>query len=192
MEKIHVKLKFDELTAMAFECNNSEPGFNCKKFQDSSEDSQSVPSKTNLDNLFGPLYEEYYATSPTKVSDNFAAHTLDNNDTSSSSSIVVEEDEAPQIVSSSTEQVTSESNTPDPPNMHEFHQKHRSTDKWTKNHPIEQVIGLPSKPVMTRNRLQTDAEVCMYALTMSTIERKNIKEAMIDASWIESMQDELN
>ncbi|GJU62332.1 retrovirus-related pol polyprotein from transposon TNT 1-94 [Tanacetum coccineum] len=112
MEKIHVKLKFDELTAMAFECNNSEPGFNCKKFQDSSEDSQSVPSKTNLDNLFGPLYEEYYATSPTKVSDNFVAHTLDNNDTSSSSSIVVEEDEAPQIVSSSTEQVTSESNTP--------------------------------------------------------------------------------
>ncbi|GKE92021.1 retrovirus-related pol polyprotein from transposon TNT 1-94, partial [Tanacetum coccineum] len=37
---------------------------------------------------------------------------------------------------------------------------------WTKNHPIEQVIGDPSKPVMTRNRLQTDAEVCMYALTI--------------------------
>ncbi|GJU57935.1 retrovirus-related pol polyprotein from transposon TNT 1-94 [Tanacetum coccineum] len=45
---------------------------------------------------------------------------------------------------------------------------------------------------MTTNRLQTDAEVCMYALTVSTTEPKNIKEAMLDVSWIESMQDELN
>ncbi|GKA03634.1 retrovirus-related pol polyprotein from transposon TNT 1-94 [Tanacetum coccineum] len=45
---------------------------------------------------------------------------------------------------------------------------------------------------MTRQRLHTDFEVCMYALTVSTIEPKNIKEAMADHSWIESMQDELN
>ncbi|GKD08378.1 retrovirus-related pol polyprotein from transposon TNT 1-94, partial [Tanacetum coccineum] len=146
---------------------------------DSSEDSQSIPSKTDLDNLFSPLYEEYYATSSQEVSDNSAANTLDNEHTSSSSSIVVEEDEAPQIVSSLAEQ--------DPSDMLEFHQKHRSSDRWTKNHPIEQVIGDPSKPVMTRNRLQTDADVCMYALIVSTIEPKNIKEAMLDASWIESM-----
>ncbi|GKA07722.1 retrovirus-related pol polyprotein from transposon TNT 1-94 [Tanacetum coccineum] len=80
----------------------------------------------------------------------------------------------------------------DPSNMHEFHQTYRSTDKWTKNYPIEQVIGDPSKPVMTRRQLHTDAEVCMYELTVSTTELKNIKEAMLDASWIESMQDELN
>ncbi|GJR92898.1 retrotransposon protein, putative, unclassified [Tanacetum coccineum] len=80
--------------------------------QDSSEDSQSVPSKTDLDNLFGPLYEEYYATSTLKVSDNSVVNTLDNEDTSLSSSIVVEEDEAPQIVSSSQESVHIESNNP--------------------------------------------------------------------------------
>ncbi|GKD69751.1 retrovirus-related pol polyprotein from transposon TNT 1-94 [Tanacetum coccineum] len=45
---------------------------------------------------------------------------------------------------------------------------------------------------MTRQRLHTDSEVCMYALTVSTIEPKNIKEAMAYHSWIESMQDELN
>ncbi|GKD86119.1 retrovirus-related pol polyprotein from transposon TNT 1-94 [Tanacetum coccineum] len=45
---------------------------------------------------------------------------------------------------------------------------------------------------MTCQRLHTDSEVCMYALTVSTIELKNIKEAMADHSWIESMQDELN
>ncbi|GKB07629.1 hypothetical protein Tco_0835913 [Tanacetum coccineum] len=45
---------------------------------------------------------------------------------------------------------------------------------------------------MTRKRLHTDSEVCMYALTVSIIELKNIKKAMTDHSWIEFMQDELN
>ncbi|GJW74636.1 ribonuclease H-like domain-containing protein [Tanacetum coccineum] len=97
---------------MASECNNLEPGMNCTNFQDSSKDSQSIPSKSNIDNLFGPLYEEYYATSSQEVSDNSTANTLDNEHTSSSSSIIVEEDEAPQIVSSSAEQVATEPNSP--------------------------------------------------------------------------------
>ncbi|GJX83967.1 hypothetical protein Tco_0333448 [Tanacetum coccineum] len=90
------------------------------------------------------------------------------------------------------EEAGSSSTYQDPSNMHEFHQKDRSSDRWTKNHPIEQVIGDLSKVVMTRNRLQTDAEVCMYALKVSAVKPKNIKEAMFDSSWIESMQDELN
>nr|GEV21617.1 retrovirus-related Pol polyprotein from transposon TNT 1-94 [Tanacetum cinerariifolium] len=76
--------------------------------------------------------------------------------------------------------------------MHEFHQKHHFTDLWTKNHPIEQVIGDPSKPVMTGRILDTDAELCMYALIVITMEPKNINQAMLDHSWMESMQDELN
>ncbi|GJY33879.1 retrovirus-related pol polyprotein from transposon TNT 1-94 [Tanacetum coccineum] len=88
METTHVK--FDEFTAMASECNNLKPGMNCKNFNASSEDSQSVPSASDLDNLFGPMYEEYYPMSSHEVSDNFAANTLDNDHTSSSSSIVVD------------------------------------------------------------------------------------------------------
>ncbi|GJZ98927.1 retrovirus-related pol polyprotein from transposon TNT 1-94 [Tanacetum coccineum] len=110
IETIHVM--FDELTPMDFECNNSELRINCMNFQDSLEDSQSVPSKKDLDNLFGPLYKEYYATSSPKVLDNSSANTLDNENTSSSSSIIVEEDEAPQIVSSLAEQVATEPNSP--------------------------------------------------------------------------------
>ncbi|GJR04108.1 retrovirus-related pol polyprotein from transposon TNT 1-94 [Tanacetum coccineum] len=53
MKMIHVN--FDELAAKASECNNLEPEFNYMNFQDSSEDSQSLPIKTDLDNLFGPL-----------------------------------------------------------------------------------------------------------------------------------------
>ncbi|GKF07396.1 gag-pol polyprotein [Tanacetum coccineum] len=32
-------------------------------------------------------------------------------------------------------------------NMHEFHQVQPSTHIWTKAHPLEQVIGDPSKPI---------------------------------------------
>ncbi|GJY48030.1 integrase, catalytic region, zinc finger, CCHC-type containing protein [Tanacetum coccineum] len=111
METIHVK--FDELTTMASKCNNLEPGLNCANFNDLSEDSQSVPSTSDLDNLFGPMYEEYYVTSSQEVSDNSATNTLDNDHTSASSSIVVEQDDAPQIVSSSEEQIDTESNSPE-------------------------------------------------------------------------------
>ncbi|GJR84164.1 retrovirus-related pol polyprotein from transposon TNT 1-94, partial [Tanacetum coccineum] len=43
-------------------------------------------------------------------------------------------------------------------NMYQFHQQHYSIDRLTKNHPLEQVISDPSKPIMTRKRLQTDAK----------------------------------
>nr|GEW63862.1 retrovirus-related Pol polyprotein from transposon TNT 1-94 [Tanacetum cinerariifolium] len=90
------------------------------------------------------------------------------------------------------EEAESSSNYQEPSNIHEFHQQQRYTSKWTKNHPIKQVIGDPYKPVQTRNRLRTDAELYMYALTVNLNEPKNIKEAMLDHSWIESMQDEIN
>ncbi|GJV37643.1 retrovirus-related pol polyprotein from transposon TNT 1-94 [Tanacetum coccineum] len=62
---------------------------------------------------------------------------------------------------------------------------------WTKDHPLEQVIGEPSRLVLTRNQLRSNGDMCMYALTVSTVEPKNVKEAMTDPAWIESMQEEL-
>ncbi|GJS47015.1 hypothetical protein Tco_0597136 [Tanacetum coccineum] len=109
METIHVN--FDELTSIDPECNNSGPSFNCSNFQDSSKDLNSIPSKKDLHNFFGPLYEEYYATRSLEVLDNSAVNILGNEDTSSSS-IIVEEHEAPQIVSSSEESVANEPTTP--------------------------------------------------------------------------------
>nr|GFB29778.1 hypothetical protein [Tanacetum cinerariifolium] len=64
--------------------------------------------------------------------------------------------------------------------------------RWTKDHPLEQVRRNLSRPVQTRRQLPTDPEMCMYALTVSTAEPKNIKEAMADSAWIEAMQDELH
>nr|GFB84122.1 retrovirus-related Pol polyprotein from transposon TNT 1-94 [Tanacetum cinerariifolium] len=60
------------------------------------------------------------------------------------------------------------------------------------SHNIEQVHGNPSRPVQTRRQLATNTEMCMYALTVSTAELKNIKESMANSAWIEAMQEELH
>nr|GFC12762.1 Gag-Pol polyprotein [Tanacetum cinerariifolium] len=44
----------------------------------------------------------------------------------------------------------------------------------------------------TRHQLESDAEMFMFELTVSRTEPKNIKEAMADSTWIESMHEELH
>nr|GEW16011.1 retrovirus-related Pol polyprotein from transposon TNT 1-94 [Tanacetum cinerariifolium] len=56
---------------------------------------------------------------------------------------------------------------------------------------LQPTEGEPSQPVLTRNQLRSDGNMCMYALTISSMEPKNVKEAMTDLAWIESMQEEL-
>nr|GFD33598.1 Gag-Pol polyprotein [Tanacetum cinerariifolium] len=77
-------------------------------------------------------------------------------------------------------------------NMHTFYQRFPLEHRWTKDHPLEQVIGNPSQSVKTRRQLESDAEMCMFALTVSRTKPKNIKEAMVDSAWIESMQEKLH
>ncbi|GJX23950.1 gag-pol polyprotein [Tanacetum coccineum] len=60
------------------------------------------------------------------------------------------------------------------------------------DHPLEQVIGNPSQSIRTRRQLETDGEMCMFALIVSRTEPKNIKEAMADSAWIEAMQEEIH
>nr|GEZ66844.1 ribonuclease H-like domain-containing protein [Tanacetum cinerariifolium] len=80
----------------------------------------------------------------------------------------------------------------DSSNMHTFYQQYPSEHRWTNDHPLEQVIGNPSQSVKTRRQLELDAKMCMFVLTVSRTEPKNIKEAMADSAWIESMQEELH
>nr|GEZ29870.1 retrovirus-related Pol polyprotein from transposon TNT 1-94 [Tanacetum cinerariifolium] len=53
----------------------------------------------------------------------------------------------------------------DSSNMHTLNQRYPSEHRWTKDHPLEQVIGNPSQSVQTRRQLESDAEMCMFALT---------------------------
>nr|GEW39419.1 hypothetical protein [Tanacetum cinerariifolium] len=92
----------------------------------------------------------------------------------------------------STESVVSSTQYVDPSNMHTFYQPYPYDYQWIKDHPLEQVIREPSRPVLTRSQLKTDSDICIYALTVSIMELKSVKEALIDPAWIESMQEKLH
>ncbi|GJU64813.1 retrovirus-related pol polyprotein from transposon TNT 1-94 [Tanacetum coccineum] len=62
----------------------------------------------------------------------------------------------------------------------------------TKDHPIDNVIGNPSRPVPTKHQLQTEALFCYFDAFLSSVEPKSYKEALTESCWIEAMQEELN
>ncbi|GJU31578.1 retrovirus-related pol polyprotein from transposon TNT 1-94 [Tanacetum coccineum] len=107
--------------------------------------------------------------------------------------VMVDEDEFINIFDTPVHEVRESSSLHvDPSNMDTFYQRHPSEYHWTKDHPLEHVLGNPSQPVKTRGQLDTDGEMCVFALTVSRTEPKNVKEAMVDHAWIEAMQEELH
>ncbi|GJT46529.1 retrovirus-related pol polyprotein from transposon TNT 1-94 [Tanacetum coccineum] len=72
-----------------------------------STESMNTLSKEDLDNLFGPMYEEYFENRSSDVSINFAAQQVHNHEDSSLTySIIVKENEAPPIVTTSKEKTS--------------------------------------------------------------------------------------
>nr|GFB03466.1 hypothetical protein [Tanacetum cinerariifolium] len=190
-----MNVSFDELSAMAFEQRNSKPGLNSMTSGHISSGldltyalstiTMQQPSEGELDLLFEAMYDDYIggqplATARTDVDE------LNPNDMVDGNTFV-----NPFANSSTSTAASSSSQNVDPSNMHTFYQPYPYEFQWTKDHPLEQVIGEPSRPVLTRNQLRSNGDMCMYALSVSTMEPKNVKESMTDPTWIDSMQEEL-
>nr|GEX08732.1 hypothetical protein [Tanacetum cinerariifolium] len=137
-----------------------------------------VSSQQELDLLFGPLYDEFFNAgsnpstniqSTSAPSTHTNVHAEENNNDQAEEGEQLQDNEFTNPLCAPTQEVAESS-----------------------SHNIEQVRGNPSRPVQTRRQLATYLEMCMYALTVSTAEPKNIKEAMADFAWIEGMQEELH
>ncbi|KAJ9545253.1 LOW QUALITY PROTEIN: hypothetical protein OSB04_024960 [Centaurea solstitialis] len=63
------------------------------------------------------------------------------------------------------------------------------TTKWTRAHPLHQVIGSTSAPVKTRSATQNE---CLFAAFLSRHEPSNMTEALDISDWVTTMQEELN
>ncbi|GJX14488.1 hypothetical protein Tco_0206246 [Tanacetum coccineum] len=63
-------------------------------------------------------------------------------------------------------------------------------NRWTKDHPLDNVIGNPSRPVSTRCQLQTDAMWCFFDAFLTSVD-KNFKDILLESSWIDAMQEEI-
>ncbi|GJZ84421.1 retrovirus-related pol polyprotein from transposon TNT 1-94 [Tanacetum coccineum] len=170
---------FDELTAMASEQFSSRPGPKLLTPRTTSSGLvQNIPSSTlyvpptknDWEILFQPMFDEYLNPPPCvdlQVHAVIAQESAVLTGTPSSTTIY---QDAPSIINQ-------------PP-------KH--INKWTKDHPIDNVIGNPSRPVSTQHQLQDEALFCYFDAFLSSVEPKSYKEALTESCWIESMQEELN
>ncbi|GJT54652.1 putative ribonuclease H-like domain-containing protein [Tanacetum coccineum] len=76
--------------------------------------------------------------------------------------------------------------------VHPDHQISKHNSKWTKDHPLENIIGELARPVSTRLQLHEQALFCYYDAFLTAVEPKTYKDALTQACWIEAMQEELN
>ena len=62
-----------------------------------------------------------------------------------------------------------------------------------RNHPEEGIIGELEEGIRTRNTSKVDyRDLAGYVCFNSTIEPKNVKEALQDEFWVAAMQEELS
>ncbi|GJW81086.1 retrovirus-related pol polyprotein from transposon TNT 1-94 [Tanacetum coccineum] len=191
IETIHVD--FDELTDMDSEQRSLEPALH--EMTPATISSGLVPnpipstpfvppSKNDWDFLFNLAPEPVVSTgSPSsKIVDQDApslnvAHM--NNDPFFGVPILKNESEA-----SSSDVIPNVVHTAAPNSEH--------VNKWTKDHPLENIIGELERPVSTRLQLHEQALFCYYDAFLSSVEPKTYKDALTQACWIEAMQEELN
>ncbi|GKC61152.1 retrovirus-related pol polyprotein from transposon TNT 1-94, partial [Tanacetum coccineum] len=76
--------------------------------------------------------------------------------------------------------------------MHPDHQIFEHNSKWTKDHPLENIIGELDRPVSTRLQLHEQVLFCYYDAFLTVVEPKIYKYALTQSFWIEAMQEEIN
>ncbi|GKA58004.1 retrovirus-related pol polyprotein from transposon TNT 1-94 [Tanacetum coccineum] len=77
-------------------------------------------------------------------------------------------------------------------NVRQIHTPLEHIGRWTKDHPIANVIGDPSRSVSTRKQLHTDDMWCYFDAFLTSVEPKNFKQSMTEPSWIDAMQEEIH
>ncbi|GJS67404.1 retrovirus-related pol polyprotein from transposon TNT 1-94 [Tanacetum coccineum] len=217
VETIHVD--FDELTAMASEHSSSGPALH--EITPATISSGLVPnphpstpfvppSRTDWDTLFQPLFDEFLNPSPS------VDHPADKDAPSPGNSQTTPKTEPPVIPNDVEEdnhdiEVAHMRNDPyfgvpirkirsDQPSLsdsihtivHPDHQISEHNSKWTKYHPLENIIGKLARPVSTRLQLHEQALFCYHDAFLTAVEPKTYKDALTQACWIEAMQEELN
>nr|GEW54029.1 retrovirus-related Pol polyprotein from transposon TNT 1-94 [Tanacetum cinerariifolium] len=122
-----------------------------------------VPSQQEWDLLFGPLYDEFF---------NAGSNSQDKQPTTNVQSI-----SAP----STPTYVYVEEN-----NNNQAEEEHLLDDEFTNP------LCAPVQETAKSSSHNIDPEMCMFVLTVSTAEPKNIKEAVADLASIEAFQEELH
>ncbi|GJW83856.1 retrovirus-related pol polyprotein from transposon TNT 1-94 [Tanacetum coccineum] len=160
------------------------------------------PNRDDWDHVFQPMFNEYFnppsivvtpvqdAAAPRAMvlAESLVSTSIDQDAPSSKSpkTLIFHED---QLNESPHEESTPQRSSS---SVRQNHTPFKHLGKWTKDHPIANVIGDPSRSVSTRKQLQTDAMWCYFDAFLTFVEPKNFKQAMTEPSWIDAMQEEIH
>nr|GEX79160.1 retrotransposable element Tf2 [Tanacetum cinerariifolium] len=191
-----------ECPTMALEHDSLSPGLQCQ--ENVPHANKTVTTSNELDLLFSPMFDELLNGSSKVVSKSFAVTTADapNHRQQQQTTPLINQQTPKQSCHIPTQAPTVTSN--ENINQAETNLENAQVvddefinifctsvqDKGETS--SQQVIRNPSQSVRTRRQLESDGKMCMFSLTVSHTEPKNIKEAMVDFAWIESMQEELH
>ncbi|GJU83871.1 retrovirus-related pol polyprotein from transposon TNT 1-94 [Tanacetum coccineum] len=179
------------------------------------------PPRDDWDRLFQPMFDEYFtppslASSPVQeaaapraviLADSLVSTSIDQDAPSLSTPSTQEQEQSPIIsqgfkespktlifcddpfYESLHEESTSQGSSS---NVRQTHTPFEHLGRWTKDHPIANVFGNPSRTVSTRKQLQTDFMWCYFDAFLTSVEPKNFKQEMTEPSWIDAMQEEIH
>ncbi|GJZ75613.1 retrovirus-related pol polyprotein from transposon TNT 1-94 [Tanacetum coccineum] len=179
------------------------------------------PNRDDWDRLFQPMFDEYFNPPTIEVSSvqeaaapraevlaDSPVSTCIDRDAPSTSIPSLQEHEHSPIISQGFEESPKTPTFHDDPlnespqedstsqgsssNVRQIHTLLEHLGRWTKDHPIENVIGDPSRFVSTRKEIETDAMWCYFDVFLTSVEPKNFKQAMTEPSWIDTMQEEIH
>ncbi|GJX32854.1 retrovirus-related pol polyprotein from transposon TNT 1-94 [Tanacetum coccineum] len=164
------------------------------------------PNRDDWDRLFQPMFDEYFnpptiTVSPVQEAAAPRAEVLAdspvsisiNQDAPSTSIPSSQEQEHSPIISQGFEESPKTPTFHDDPlnespqdstsqgsssNVIQIHTPFEHLGRWTKDHPIANVIGDPSRSVSTRKQLETNAMWCYFDAFLTLVEPKNFKQAM--------------
>ncbi|GJU83320.1 integrase, catalytic region, zinc finger, CCHC-type containing protein [Tanacetum coccineum] len=179
------------------------------------------PIRDDWDRLFQPMFDEYFNPSPIAVSpvqeaaapraevlaDSPVSTSIDQDAPSTSIPSSQEQEHSP-IISQGFEESPKTPTFHDDPlnespnedstsqgsssNIRQIHTPFEHLGRWTKDHPIENVIRDPSSSVSTRKQLKTDVMWCYFDAFLTSVESKIFKQAMTEPSWIDAIQEEIH
>nr|GFB09196.1 retrovirus-related Pol polyprotein from transposon TNT 1-94 [Tanacetum cinerariifolium] len=198
-------LDFDELTAMAFEHNSSGPTLHemtlatisSRLVPNTTPSTPFVPpSRFDWDILFQSLFDELLTPPPSVdhpapkvialISEVVAPEPAAS--TGSPFSTTIDQDapspKVPYDQSLSTDIIHTI--------VHPDHQIFKHNSKWTKDHPLENIIGQLVRPVSTKLQLHEQALFYYHDAFLTSVEPKTYKDSLTKSCWIKAMQEELN
>nr|GEX62498.1 hypothetical protein [Tanacetum cinerariifolium] len=186
MESIHVN--FDELSHMASDHMSSDPAPEYKTVTTSNEldllfslmfdellnrSSKVVSKSSDVSSIDAPYQRLHHITplnnhtkpAPTCQVPTLAPTVTSNENMTQAENDQVADDEFINIFCTPVQdQGETSSRHVNLSNMHTFYQRYPSEHRWTKDHPLEQVIGNPSQSVRTRRQLESDGEMYVWEL----------------------------